>query len=144
MAEHGSCEGDASNVFPLSLTFGNAINMYACTYSVYTLVACDCMTDEKPLCESLWKKDGETERARGRFDEVEGVYLACTCSLWLSSHRGDREAVAPRRRSWPQIHHTHQLEKIISHSDSQAQHFSSTSRSGSAVLLKSLYWNVGK
>lgn len=111
--------------------------MYACTYSVYTLVACDCMTDEKPLCESLWKEDRETERARGRFDEVEGVYLACTCSLWLSSHRGDREAVAPRGRSWPQIHHTHQLEKIISHSDSQAQRFSSTSKSGSEVVLKS-------
>lgn len=32
------------------------------------------------VCESLWRKDGETEGARFRFDEVEVVYLACAPS----------------------------------------------------------------
>lgn len=113
------------------------------TGSMYTYVTCDCMLDKR-LLHTVWiivkerRRDREGKgQVRWGGRSVPGMH---SFSSWLSSHQGDRKAVAQTGRSWPRIHHTHQLEKIISHSSPQAQHFFSMSKSGCVVLLKSLYW----
>lgn len=95
------------------------------------------------VCESLWGKDGETEGARGRFDEVEVVYLACTLPLAGWAHIGQTGRQRYRQEGADLRYTTmnSSRRKIINRCDSPAQHFSLERAADKTGNLVAHEWN---